>query len=82
LPKVHTVEVGDKVFASNKRMVGDEASSSNNQVRFLDAPMILGTVAQVKTSRESPLLLDITVKPACDIEKLESVAIIITNPVK
>ncbi|MBL7185190.1 MAG: hypothetical protein ISS70_02605 [Phycisphaerae bacterium] len=82
LPKVHKVKVGDKVFASNKKMVGDEVFASNNQVRFLDTSMIVGTVAQVKTSRKDPLLLDVTVRPACDIEKLENVAIIIINPPK
>ena len=82
LLKVHKVKVGDKVFASNKKMVGDEVVASNNQVRFLDASMIVGKVAQVKTSRRDPLLWDVTVKPACDIEKLENVAIIIMNPRK
>ena len=77
--KDHNVEVGDRVFASNRRMVGDKALASNSQVRFLDTSMIVGTVAQIRTSRESPLLLDIIVKPACDIEKLENVAIIIIN---
>jgi cell shape-determining protein MreC len=80
--KDHKVEVGDRVFASNRRMVGDKAAASNNQVRFLDSPMIVGTVAQIRTSRASPLLLDIIVKPACDIEKLENVAIIVMNPDK
>ncbi|KPK42572.1 MAG: hypothetical protein AMJ65_07425 [Phycisphaerae bacterium SG8_4] len=70
LDKAHKVKIGDKVFASN------------NQAKFLDAPMIVGTVAQVKTSRESPLLVDVTVKPVCDFEKLENVAIIIMNPRK
>ena len=70
LLKVHKIEVGDKVLASN------------NQVKFLEAPMIVGTVAQAKTSLKNPLLWDVTVKPACDIEKLENVAIIIMNPRK
>jgi len=70
LLKDHKVEVGDKVFASNKK------------ITFLDASMIVGTVAQVKTSRKDPFVLDVTVKPACDIEKLENVTIIIMNPPK
>ena len=68
LPTTHKVEVGDKVYASNKK------------IRFLDAAMIVGTVEQVKPSRKNPLVLDVTVKPACNIEKLENVAIIIMNP--
>ena len=82
LLKDHKVEVGDKVFASDKKMVGDEVFASNNKIRFLGASMIVGKVAQVKTSRKDPLLWDVTVKPACDIEKLENVAIIIMNPPK
>jgi cell shape-determining protein MreC len=70
LSRDHKVEVGDKVFASNRR------------ITFLDASMIVGTVAQVKRSRKDPLELDVTVKPACDIEKLQNVAIIIMNPPK
>lgn len=70
LPKTNKIKVGDKIFASN------------NKTMFLDAPVIIGTVAQVKTSRKNPLLLDMTVKPACDIEELENVAIIIMNPRK
>ncbi len=70
LPRDYEVKVGDKVFASHSK------------TRFLDASVVVGTVAQVKTSRKDPLLLDITVEPACDIEKLENVAIIIMNPPK
>lgn len=47
---------------------------------FLDTPTIAGTVAQCKRDDENPLLWDITVKPACDIEKLNDVAVIIMNP--
>ena len=70
LSRDYKVKVGDKVFASNKK------------ITFLDASMIVGTVAQVKTSRKDPFVLDVTVKPACDIEKLENVTIIIMNPPK
>ena len=82
----HKVEVGDKVFASNKKVrfldTSDKVFARNKKVKFLDAPMIVGTVMQVKTSRKDPLVLDVTVKPACDIEKLQNVAIIIMNPRK
>ncbi len=63
----HKVKIGDVVYARKKP-------------GFLDAPMIIGTVAQCKWDDENPSLWDITVKPACDIEKLNSVAVIIMNP--
>ena len=63
----HKVKIGDVVYASKKP-------------GFLDAPMIIGTVAQCKRDDENPSLWDITVKPASDIERLNSVAVIIMNP--
>lgn len=62
----HKVKTGDIVYASKK-------------AGFLDAPMIIGKVAQCKRDDENPSLWDITVKPVCDIEKLTSVAVIIIN---
>ncbi len=49
---------------------------------FLDAPMIIGKVAQSERNKESPLLWDITVEPVCDIEALNDVAVIVMNPNK
>lgn len=63
----HKVKIGDNVYACKKP-------------RFLDAAMIIGAVAQCKRDDENPLLWDITVKPACDTEKLTDVAVIIMNP--
>ncbi|UCF00356.1 MAG: rod shape-determining protein MreC [Planctomycetota bacterium] len=63
----HKVEVGDEVYARKKP-------------GFLDAPVKVGTVARCKRDDENPLLWDITVKPACDVEKLKDVAVIIMNP--
>ena len=63
----HKVKIGDNVYACRKP-------------GLLDAAMIIGTVAQCKRDDENPLLWDITVKPACDIEKLNDVAAIIMNP--
>jgi hypothetical protein len=42
--------------------------------------VITGTVAQCKSNDENPVLWDITVKPACDIEKITDVAVIVMNP--
>ena len=63
----HKVRTGENVYADRKP-------------GFLDAPVIAGKVAECKRSDESPLLWDITVQPACNIETLSSVAVIIMNP--
>jgi len=63
----HKVKTGNIVYATKKP-------------GFLDAPMIIGTVDQCKRDDENPSLWDITVKPACDIEALKDVAVIIMNP--
>ena len=62
----HKVKVGDIVYADKK-------------IGLLDDLMIIGKVAQCKEGVE-PLLWDITVKPVCNIESLNSVAIIVMNP--
>lgn len=63
----HNIEVGSDVYACKKP-------------GFLDAPMKIGTVAQCKRADENPLLWDITVKPVCDVEKLNDVTVIVMNP--
>ncbi len=71
IPLVSTdknIKVGDVVFASD---VG---------TRFLDAPVIIGSVAQCVESRKNPLIWDIIVEPACDLDKLVDVAVIINKP--
>jgi cell shape-determining protein MreC len=63
------VEIGQNVFALKKP-------------GFLDAPMIVGKVSECNRNQKNPSLWDITVLPACDIEQLDDVAIIIMNPQK
>jgi len=63
----HKIKEGDEVFARKK-------------AGFSDAPMIIGRVARLKRDEKDPLFWDITVEPACDIEHLDNVAIIIMNP--
>jgi hypothetical protein len=41
--------------------------------------MIIGKVAECKRDDENPSLWDITVEPACDIERLNDVAVIVMN---
>ena len=63
----HKIKTGNNVYADKKP-------------GFLDAPMIVGRVSKCKRNDETPLLWDITVTPPCDIETLNSVAVIIMNP--
>jgi rod shape-determining protein MreC len=60
----HKVEVGDKVYAEKRP-------------GLLDNSMIVGTVAECKIDDENPSLWDITVKPACQIDRLTDVAVIV-----
>jgi rod shape-determining protein MreC len=66
LPIKHQVKVGDIVYARKKP-------------GFLDVPMITGTVVQCKADEKNPLLWDLAVKPACDMEKLRSVTVVVMN---
>jgi len=67
LLRKYKVKIGDIVCAQKKP-------------GFLDTPMIVGIVTQCRTDDENPLLWDITVKPACDIKRLNNVAVIVVNP--
>ncbi|GAF84958.1 unnamed protein product [marine sediment metagenome] len=67
LPIKHKIKIGDIVYVRKKP-------------GFLDTSMIVATVAQCKRDGENALLWDITVKPACDIQRLNNVAVIIMNP--
>ena len=63
------VKVGQNIFALKKP-------------GFLDAPMIVGKVSECKRNQEYPALWDLTVEPACEVNRLEDVAVIIMNPQK
>jgi cell shape-determining protein MreC len=63
------VKVGENVFALKKP-------------GFLDAPMIVGKVSECNRNQKYASLWDITVVPACNMEQLEDVAVIIMNPQK
>ncbi len=67
LAKKHKIKIGEIVYVRKKP-------------GFLGISMIAGTVVQCKTSNENALLWDITVKPACELQKLNSVAAIVVNP--
>ncbi|MBW8038908.1 MAG: rod shape-determining protein MreC [Planctomycetes bacterium] len=63
----HKINVGDEVFARKKP-------------GFIDASMIIGVVARCERDDRNPLVWDITVKPVCDIERLNTITVIIMNP--
>jgi len=64
------VEAGEYVFAIK-------------QTGFLDAPVVIGKVVKCERNRDrSATVWDVTVEPACDIKKLEDVAVIIMKPQK
>lgn len=67
LPTKHKVAVGDKVLAQKNP-------------GFLDAAMIIGIVTECKKDDRNPSLWDITVKPVCDTERLNTVTVIVMNP--
>lgn len=67
LPTKYRIEINEVVYAQKKP-------------GFLSTPVIVGTVTQCESSRENPLLWDITVKPACEIANLTEVAVIVMNP--
>lgn len=60
------VEIGTKVMA--RKIPG-----------FLGTPMIIGKVVRC-VHNDEPLLWDITVEPVCNIQKIESIHVIVMNP--
>lgn len=67
IPLKHKIKVGDIVYA-------------RQEPGLLDAPIIIGRIAECKKGDDDPLLWDITVEPVCDIERLKDVAVITMNP--
>ncbi|MHC4222278.1 MAG: rod shape-determining protein MreC [Planctomycetota bacterium] len=62
----HKVKKGKWVYARRK-------------AGLLDVAMVVGKISHCKRSDESPSLWDITVTPACDIENLDNVAVIVMD---
>jgi len=67
VPKDYDVKVGDTVYAA---VIAE----------FLETPRVIGKVCDVKPAIANPLLLDITVKPIYDTQKLTDVAVILVDP--
>ena len=62
----HKIKLGQRVYAKKKP-------------GLLDVATIAGKVSQCKVDGAQPLLWDVTVAPACNMETLSSVAVIIMN---
>ena len=58
--------------------IGTEIMASKRP-GFLDTPTIIGKVVECKHN-DQPLLWDITVEPVCNIQKIESIHVIVMNP--
>jgi rod shape-determining protein MreC len=67
VPVKHKIKSGDAVLVRKKP-------------GYMDIAMIAGVVQQCKRDAKNAALWDITVKPVCDVTKLNSVAVIIMNP--
>jgi rod shape-determining protein MreC len=67
VPAKHQIKIGSPVMLRKKPGA-------------LDSAMVVGEVQQCKRDNKNPALWDITVKPSCDITKLNNVAVIVMNP--
>ena len=67
VPVKHQIKVGESVMLRKKP-------------GLLDAALVVGEIQQCRRDTKNPALWDITVKPSCDITKLNTVAVIIMNP--
>ena len=67
LPKTYDIAVGDIVYIDKKP-------------GFLDTPIIAGKVIKCKPDDDNPLLWDITVKPASNLDSLAAVTVVVMNP--
>jgi cell shape-determining protein MreC len=47
---------------------------------FLETPILIGKVSAVKADEKSPMLWDVTVQPACDVQTLATVTVIVMDP--
>lgn len=66
-PAEKKIEIGDYVYTCKKP-------------GFLNYPMIIARVAEIEPDEDNPLSRNITVEPACRLERLSNVAVIIMNP--
>ncbi len=65
--KDYDIRIGDSVYAMKR-------------TGFLNTPVLLGEITSVKPDETQPLLWNIVMQPACDVENLTHVAIIVMDP--
>jgi cell shape-determining protein MreC len=65
--KDYDIQTGNAVFAMKR-------------TGFLETPILIGKVSAVKPDEKSPLLWDVTVQPACDVETLATATVIVMDP--
>lgn len=65
----YEIEIGDIVWARKKP-------------GFLDTAVIVGTIAHCRKSDQNPGIWEIKVSPACNMEELNSVTVVVANPRK
>ena len=63
----HKVKTGENVYACKKP-------------GFLDTPIVIGKIYKCTRDDENPSLWNVTVRPACDITKLDNVVVVVMNP--
>lgn len=63
----HEIKVDDPVYAMKKP-------------GLLNAPVIVGTVASCGKDSANPLLWDVEIKPACNLETIYQVSVVVANP--
>jgi cell shape-determining protein MreC len=63
----------------NKISIGDKVRVQKTP-GLLNVPMIAGIVTKCERDDREPSVWDITVRPACDITKIDEVTVIIMNP--
>ena len=67
LPAKYKIQEADIVYACKKP-------------GFLDNAVITGIVSRCRRDDNDPLLWDIIIEPACEVDKLEKVVVVITDP--
>ena len=68
-----------KVEMLKHRLRKDDEIMASKRPGFLDTPMIIGKVVRCQHN-DQPLLWDIIVEPVCEIQKIESLHVIVMNP--
>jgi cell shape-determining protein MreC len=68
-----------KIKMAREKVEVDEFVIAEQKPGYLDVPMVIGKVQNCQRNDENPLLWDITIVPACDLENLKDVAVLIPD---